>query len=228
MPRGIFVTATGTDVGKTYISGELLKRIRSLEVNAGYFKAALSGAELSEDNGSLIAGDAHYVYEASGLQGNPNDSIPYIFKVPASPHLAAKINSIQISMKTIMDHYKNHSKNYDFILSEGSGGIICPISLDEEKIMLTDVIKALNVDIVIVADAGLGTINSTMLTLEYARVKGLGIRGIILNRFDKENFIHRDNLGVIEEMSGHRVYTCEENGKLDICDEELLEFINFY
>ncbi len=227
MPRGIFVTATGTDVGKTYISGELLKRIRNLGVNAGYFKAALSGAELSENNGSLIAGDAHYVYEASGLQGNPNDSIPYIFEVPASPHLAAQINNIQISMKTIMDHYENHSKNYDFILSEGSGGIICPIFLDEEKIMLTDVIKALNVDIVIVADAGLGTINSTMLTLEYAIAKGIGIRGIILNRFDKENFIHRDNLRVVNELMGLKVYTCIDNGELSISNEELVELIDF-
>ncbi|MEG2935334.1 MAG: dethiobiotin synthase [Clostridium sp.] len=221
MSRGIFITATGTDVGKTYISGQMLKKIRSLGTNAGYYKAALSGAEINEAGGELIAGDAHYVYKTSEIEGNPNEAVTYILKEPASPHLSAKLENVNISMKDISKHYENHCKKYDFILAEGSGGIICPISLGNERIMLEDIIKFLGFDIIIVADAGLGTINSTMLTVEYAKMLNIGIRGIILNNYDEENLIHRDNFKVIGEFTKIPVYVCKKNGKLEIFDEDL-------
>ena len=63
---------------------------------------------------------------------------------------------------------------------EGCGGIICPLRFDDKKIMLTDIIKLLNLPIIIVADGGLGTINDTVLTAEYAKSQGFSIRGIIL------------------------------------------------
>ena len=227
MCKGIFITATGTDVGKTYISGQLLKKIRELGVNAGYFKAALSGAEINEATGNLIAGDAHYVYKTSGLEGYPNEAVTYILKEPASPHLSAKLEDINISMKEIAKHYENHRKKYNFILAEGSGGIICPLSLKNEKLMLTDIIKFLGFDIIIVADAGLGTINSTMLTVEYAKWIGIGIKGIILNNYDKQNYIHRDNEKVIAEMTKVKVYTCERNSEISIDSSEILSLINY-
>ena len=82
--------------------------------------------------------------------------------------------------------------------------------------MLTDVIKALALEIVIVADAGLGTINSTLLTLEYARSMKIDTRCIVLNRFDESSAIHRDNKKVIEMMTGLEVLVCGVQGDLDI------------
>lgn len=225
MCKGIFITATGTDVGKTYISGQLLKKIREIGVNAGYFKAALSGAEINEATGNLIAGDAHYVYKTSGLEGDPNEAVTYILKEPASPHLSAKLEDINISMKEIAKHYENHRKKYNFILAEGSGGIICPLSLENEKLMLTDIIKFLGFDIIIVADAGLGTINSTMMTVEYAKSLGIGIKGIILNNYEEENLIHRDNLKVIGDFTRISVYICRRNGKVEISSDEMRNLI---
>lgn len=225
MSSGIFITATGTDVGKTYISGQLLKKIRSLGIKAGYYKAALSGAEIDEAGGELIAGDAQHVYNKAELKGNPNEAVTYILKEPASPHLSAKLEDISISMKDISEHYENHRKKFDFILAEGSGGIICPISLMHERIMLTDIIKFLGFDIIIVADAGLGTINSTMLTVEYAKMLNIGVKGIILNNYDAENLIHRDNFEVIGDFTKIPVYVCKKNGDLEIFDEELRDLI---
>ncbi|MEG2916680.1 MAG: dethiobiotin synthase [Clostridium sp.] len=225
MSKGVFITATGTDVGKTYISGNLLRKLRKAGMKVGYFKAALSGAIVGVEK-ELIPGDAKYVYNMAGIEGDFNDSIPYILETESSPHLAAQLEGVEINLKTIINHYENHSKQYDFVLSEGSGGIVCPIYLQSEKIMLMDVIKGLNLEIVIVSDAGLGTINSTMLTVEYARNHNIGIKGIILNNFDKDNFIHVDNLKVIKDFTGLQVYICETQGEVEIKEEELVKLFN--
>ena len=78
MTKGIFVTATGTDVGKTYVSALIVKKMRDLGYNCGYFKPALSGAY--EKDGELIPGDCEYVLKTSGIEGNPSDFASYIFK----------------------------------------------------------------------------------------------------------------------------------------------------
>ena len=94
----------------------------------------------------------------------------------------------------------------DEIQVEGAGGIVCPFNI-EEGILLPDVIKALNLDTLLVADAGLGTINSTVLTAEYAKYHGININGIILNNYDKTDIMHRDNKFQIENLTGIKVLT---------------------
>ena len=69
MAKGIFVTATGTDVGKTYISALIVKKLRKIGINCGYFKPALSGAEIIE--GEIIPGDCKYVLKQAGITSNP-------------------------------------------------------------------------------------------------------------------------------------------------------------
>lgn len=78
--------------------------------------------------------------------------------------------------------------------------------------MLEDIIKLIGADIVIVASAELGTINSTVLTVEYARLRGIGIKGIILNRYDENNAMHCDNKRRIEELTALPVLACVGNG----------------
>ena len=78
MNQGIFVTATGTDVGKTYVSGLLVKALRARGINAGYFKPALSGAE--REGGRLVPGDARWVCRTAGLPGDPADYVAYLYE----------------------------------------------------------------------------------------------------------------------------------------------------
>ena len=92
MTKCIFITATGTDVGKTYISALLVKKLRELGYNCGYFKPALSGAEVR--NGKLIPGDCNYVLKTAGIDANPMDYVSYVFKLAVSPHLASEIEKI--------------------------------------------------------------------------------------------------------------------------------------
>ena len=99
------------------------------------------------------------------------------------------------------------------MLIEGAGGITCPLRLENgEKYILKDLIKELEAPIIIVADGGLGTINSILLTVEYARANEIKIAGIILNNYEKDNFMHQDNLKQVEYLTGVKVIATVERG----------------
>lgn len=209
MDKKIFITATGTDVGKTYVSALLVKNFREKGINVGYYKPALSGACLR--NGVLIPGDAEYVCAVSGLCAKPQDLVSYSFERAVSPHLAAQYESRAIELESIKVDFERISSNYDGMIIEGCGGIVCPLRMDNKTIMLEDVIKLLEADIIIVASSALGTINSTVLTVEYARARGIGIKGIILNQYEQGNPMHRDNKRQIEKITKIPVLACAAN-----------------
>ncbi len=214
MTKGIFITATGTDVGKTYVSALLLKYLLKSGLNAGYYKPVLSGA--IQNNGKIIPGDCEFVLKFSGLNLPPQNYVSYIYKEPLSPHLAAQIENNPVELSKIVSDFSNIKKQFDYIIVEGAGGIVCPFRLDNQKIMLPDVIKALGLDIIIVASAALGTINSTFLTVEYAKNCGINVRGIVLNNYDDNNIMMRDNLKQIETLTGVKVIAVVGKNAQDI------------
>ncbi|MBR6722017.1 dethiobiotin synthase [bacterium] len=197
--RGIFITATGTDLGKTYVSALLVKLLRENALNCGYYKPALSGLS------SEIVSDVEYVSEISGAKFTIEENVSYSFRDAVSPHLASDRAGVRISLDKIIKDYAKLSNKYSYIVVEGAGGITCPFDLKDKKLLLPDVIKALNLGIILIADGGLGTINSTLLTCEYAKVQGLNVKGIILNNFDVTNFMHQDNLTQVERLTGVKV-----------------------
>ena len=231
MSKGMFITATGTEIGKTYVSGLLVKKLRNGGLNAGYYKPALSGAERGGD-GCLTAGDARHVCETAGLEENPNNLVSYIYETPVSPHLAARIDKFStgpIEMDKLLSDFAEAKTRFDFLTVEGSGGIVCPLRIcekDEKNIMLTDVIKAFGLPVLIVADAGLGTINASVLTAEYAKTRGISVKGFILNRYEQGCFLHEDNKKQIEELTGAPVIACVPPGASDlaIALDELTRF----
>ena len=113
--------------------------------------------------------------------------------------------------------FDKKQKQYDYLLIEGAGGITCPLRLHNgEKYILKDLIKELESNIIIVADGGLGTINSTMLTVEYAHIHNINIEGIILNNFNPDSFMHQDNLKQVEYLTGIKVIATVKEGQKDI------------
>ncbi len=214
MTKGIFITATGTDVGKTYVSALLLKYLLKSGLNAGYYKPVLSGA--IQNNGKIIPGDCDFVLKFAGLNLPPQNYVSYIYKEPLSPHLAAQIENNPVELSKIVSDFSNIKKQFDYIIVEGAGGIVCPFRLDNQKIMLPDVIKALGLDIIIVASAALGTINSTFLTVEYAKNCGINVRGIVLNNYDENDIMMRDNLKQIETLTGVKVIAVVGKNAQDI------------
>lgn len=118
----------------------------------------------------------------------------------------------KIEPQKIKEDFERISSGYDCMIIEGCGGIVCPLRMDDKTVMLEDIIKLIDADIIIVASSGLGTINSTVLTVEYARSKGIGIKGIILNRYDEYDAMHQDNKRKIEELTQIPVLACVADG----------------
>lgn len=222
--KSIFITATGTDIGKTYVSGLLVKKFRDLGLNCGYYKPALSGA-IKQQDGSLLPGDCDFVVKTSGLNVKPMDCVTYCFEEAVSPHLAAERQGVRIEKSVIKSEFQKREAIYDYLVVEGAGGITCPFNMKEEILLLPDIIKALGLNVVIVADGGLGTINSVLLTVEYAKQQGLNIKGLILNNFDENNFMHLDNKKQIERLTGINVIVTIKKGDkdLDISKDDLLK-----
>ena len=213
--KSIFVTATGTDIGKTYISALLVKKLRESGLNCGYYKPALSGA-IKQPDGSLLTGDCDVVVKTSELNIKPIDCVTYCFEEAVSPHLAAERLGVKIEKSKIKSEFEQREKNYDYLVVEGAGGITCPFNMKEEILLLPDIIKALGLNIVIVADGGLGTINSVLLTVEYAKQQGINIKGLILNNFEEDNFMHLDNKTQIERLTGINVIATVKKGDEDL------------
>lgn len=161
----------------------------------------MSGNDRRPD-GSLIPEDALFVKNTSGIAQPLETMCPYIYENAYSPHLASRIEGNPVEMPVVKEGFQKLAGEYDFITMEGSGGILCPICFDEAKIQLEDVIKELNLSSLLIADAGLGTINSVVLTAEYMKARNLTIKGIIFNNYHPGNIMEDDNIRMCEYMTG--------------------------
>ncbi len=221
MSKGIFITGTNTDVGKTFVTALIIKKLRDSNKNAGYFKAAVSGNVRTEEG--LIPGDAEYVNQIAGIDANLSEMVPYVYENAYSPHLASQIEGNPVEMSVVCKKYKEVSKKYEYVTMEGSGGIVCPIRYDDKIIMLEDIVKELGLGTLIIADAGLGTINSIFLTVSYLKSQNIKVKGIILNHFHDDSIIEQDNRKMIEKLTGIPVIAVvhDNEEELNIDVEEL-------
>ncbi|WP_300625759.1 dethiobiotin synthase [uncultured Megasphaera sp.] len=223
MSKSLFITGTGTDVGKTYVTGLIVKKLREGGASAAYYKAAMSGNDRRAD-GTLIPGDALQVKRMSGIEQPLEEMCPYIYETAVSPHLAAKLEGKPLEMECVLKHFDYVCGKYEYITAEGSGGILCPLRFDEQQIQQEDFIKARSLSCLMVADAGLGTMNAVVLTAEYMKAHKIPVRGIIFNRYEPGNPLHEDNRLMCEAMTGLYIIACVKDGDTDLdMPFELLE-----
>jgi dethiobiotin synthetase len=197
--RGLFITATGTDTGKTFVSALIVKKLKAAGLKTAYYKAALSG--FIREAGGGIASDASYVARAAGLRDS-DYAVSYMYEAAVSPHLAAKLEGNPPELGVIRADYEKLKEDHEYIVAEGSGGIVCPIRYDSEKIiLLEDIIKTLGLGVLVAGTCALGTINSFVLTIEYLRKKSIPVRGIICNRYHG-GVMEDDNISMIQSLCG--------------------------
>lgn len=213
---------TGTDVGKTYVTALFIKALRKKGKDVGYYKAALSGAD------NIKESDAGYVNHIACIGQEESTLLSYLYKTPVSPHLAAKIEGNPPCMKRIKKDVQRVFQRYEYVVMEGSGGSVCPIRYDEEEtIWLEDIIKEVDLPTVIVAEAGLGTINATVLTVEYLKQRRIEVKGIFLNRYTGDR-MQEDNKNMIEERTGLPVLAViEPNAKELRLEKQQLDILGF-
>lgn len=215
MGKALFITGTGTDIGKTYVTGLIVKKLVDEGLDAGYYKAALSGAE-PDEKGELQPSDALHVKAAAHLTERISELVSYIYREAVSPHLAAKLNDRPIDFDKVERDFKAAKARHTFLTMEGSGGIICPLRWDgEQHVVLDDLVCRLGLPTLVVADAGLGTINAAVLTVEHLRAREIAVKGVILNNW-KGGTMEEDNRRMIEEMTGVSVVACVRKGDAEL------------
>ncbi|HVT81730.1 MAG TPA: dethiobiotin synthase, partial [Phycisphaerae bacterium] len=195
---GLFITGTGTDVGKTLVTAALAAAFHALHVRVGVCKAIASGCPkrhhramtgtvpLSDDD--LQSPDADIAARAAGLDPNDESLQPYIspirFAAPVAPATAAKIEGREPDWTRLEAALAWWQENSQILLVEGSGGWYVP--LDSHGYMIADLATALRLPVLVVTHAGLGAINHTLLTVHAIQERGLPVAGLVMNRIPPE------------------------------------------
>jgi len=186
--KGVFVTGTDTGAGKTYVSLCLIAGWRAKGLKVGVMKpcetgwpAEQMGAGEVESAGGCPPTDAKLLLEASGSSITLDEVCPYRFSAPMAPAEAAALEGKEISTERIAEAYSSIASKHDITLVEGAGGLLVPFT---SKMLMADLVRFLDLPLVIAARAGLGTINHTCLTVEAARARGLDILGVVFTRTD--------------------------------------------
>lgn len=194
MTQALFIAGTAPGVGKTTAAQALIDMLMDASYDAAYYKPIVSGTD------SIPESDAGRVRAACGLEQDILTLTSYVFKDPVSPHLAAAQMMQPVDPDMIAADFASVALLHDATIVEGTGGIICPYTLyaDGRRVMQADVVKALGLASVIVADSGPDTLNATLLTAGYMRAHDLPIAGVILNHFDARDLVCQDTLATIE------------------------------
>jgi dethiobiotin synthetase len=132
-------------------------------------------------SGNLAAdpeGDAMLLKRAAGVDDDPEEICPFAFAAPLAPLVAARLEGRTIDLDAILEHLGILAARHDLLLVEGAGGLLVPVG---EDWTIADLACAVGLPLVVVARAGLGTVNHTLLTLEAARRRGLEPAVVILN-----------------------------------------------
>lgn len=221
MGKGLFITGTDTDVGKTYVTALLVKTLRKAGFDVGYYKAAISGAP------TVAESDAGFVNRFAGINEPEDMILSYLYQNAVSPHLAARIEGNPVEKEVILKDWERVTKAYPYVTMEGSGGIMCPIRHDEKAVYyLEDIIRWLHLPVLVVANAGLGTINHVVTTCEYIKNRHIPVKGILLNHW-KGGIMEEDNVKMIEEITGVKVLAKIRDGD-SLLDIDAGEIISLY
>jgi len=166
--RGLFITGTDTGVGKTVVAELIAQQLRRSRIRVGVMKPVASGSRE----------DARRLKRAAGTDDTIDDINPVYVKRALAPLVAAQLENKPINPDRIRSAYRRLSGKYDFVIVEGAGGVLVPIT---RRLYMIDLAKMFALPVVVVARPGLGTINQTLLTVKCIRDHKLEVLGFVFN-----------------------------------------------
>ena len=175
-PTGIFITGTDTEIGKTVVAGGLAAALKAAGVNVGVMKPIASGG--IEHEGRIVSEDAIFLKHAARADDALDLINPICLRQPLAPSVAAEIERVSIDLRQIDEAFAQLCQRHEFMVVEGIGGIAVPIC---EEMLVANLAQRFQLPLLVVARPNLGTINHTVLTVEFARSYSLNLRGIVLN-----------------------------------------------
>jgi dethiobiotin synthetase len=204
MPRGLFITGTDAGVGKTLIGCALAFAAHARGMRVGVMKPIETGCR--EVAGILEPADARGLAYAAACDLPMELICPYRYRSPLVPPAAAEADKVaRPDILEIAEAYRKIAARSDFVIVEGIGAIATPIAWGTAHSRpkdSTDLARALNVDVVIVAANRCGCLNASMLTIHHAQSRGVGIAGMILNDADASSSpVAETNLELLRRMT---------------------------
>ena len=199
-PGGVFVTGTGTEVGKTVVAAVIARDAAAAGRRVAVFKPAVTG--LDDYDGGDVLPDHELLREAAGSGQSDDEIAPYRYGPPVSPHLGAQLNGAPIDPVQLRSAASAAAGSGDYLVCEGVGGFLVPLTLGY---LIRDLARDLGLPVVIAASPGLGTINHTLLTIEAVRAVGLDVAAVVLTPWPGEpGEVERSNREAIERLGAVR------------------------
>lgn len=195
--KGIFITGTDTEIGKTVATSLLARGLRERGTAVCPVKPVATGG-LRKGN-SLISEDVQFYKKVTGIEEDESALCSVCLEKPASPHLAARLEGKTIETGKLIEFMETLSLKHDGLLVEGIGGWLVPLAPD---FLLADFAKKLNIPIIVVSANQLGTINHTLMTLATIRGMGMNPQGVIFTNPtpDTDKEIAKNNISTICEI----------------------------
>ncbi len=199
--KTLFVSGSDTEVGKTWISCQILRDLRKNSHRVGAWKPVCSGAV--EQHGRLVWEDVRLLAEAIGGDSNNPDLIQRIcaqrFEAPVAPNIAARLEGRVVSDETLINGLRAWDGHADLVLAEGAGGLLSPAS---DGMLVADLAQKLNAPLLLVAANRLGTIHQTLVTVEAAQTRGLKVIAVVLNQIaeDLDPVLQRANESELKRL----------------------------
>jgi len=176
----LFISGIDTDIGKTIACGCLANTLLLKGYKVFTQKWVETGvAELDEKTSQDLA-EHQKIAKTKFNTASYDLHAPYLFKLPASPHLAAKLEGQEIDCSYLIEQTQKLESQCEHLLIEGAGGLCVPLN---QEMLTIDLVKKLELPIVLVTSGKLGSINHTILSLEYCQQRNLEVRAVIYNQF---------------------------------------------
>lgn len=198
-PKGYFISGTDTGVGKTVVTACLLALFRKRGVDTGIMKPVETGVD--PECSSEANSDAKFLLAVSGHRDLLEEICPIRLQPSAAPLQAARIENRDLEIDRILENFHTLQNRHEQMLVEGIGGLMVPLRTDY---LVRDLVRDLQLPLIVVSRVRLGTLNHTLLTLNAAREAGIEVTGVILNRMDNRelNTVEREQAELIRELSG--------------------------
>lgn len=174
-PRGVFITATDTGVGKTLVTAALVAHLTQRGIDVGVMKPIETGVSRS----TKAQSDGARLRRTAGSHDPMAEVCPYAFRLPVAPLSAARAEGTTVRMATIMRAFRTLQSRHGVVLVEGVGGVYVPIT---SSLDVSDLIYRMKLQTIVVGRASLGGINHALLTLEALRQRNISVLALVLNR----------------------------------------------
>ena len=216
--QGLFITATDTDAGKTYISSLIIRALRAEGVDTVGYKPICCGDR----------NDALELADASGLSTEDetvmNQINPVWMKTPAAPHVASMFENLPIEKQLLLDGYGSLAEKHECVITEGVGGWLVPINGMEFSV--AELAVSIGDPVILVVGNKLGALNHTLLTVEAMRSRGVEPAGLVFNNLiDELDTATITNKGIVEDMCGVEVITDVIRGQEEIESWPFMEML---